>query len=196
MDYQNKEELYFYFKKIIDGEVAKIVDQLQKDIDALKEEAQVSIEKELKEEQIAFVNSERQNLEHEYNLKLSNFQRNKDMEIMHQRQELLLQLFSRLEAQLTSFVDSDKYKKWLKNKVSLYDLSTFKLIQIASNDSIAKNEFKNQKVEFVNDLIGGFVAYTMDGKNIIDESFKKKISEAKKWFYDHAEWSSEEEGEK
>lgn len=193
MDYQNKEELYFYFKKIIDGEVAKIVDQLQKDIDELKEQAQVSIEKELKEEQKNYINSEVQNLEHEYNLKLASFQRNKDLETMHNRQELLEQLFSHLEKELIEFCHGEKYKKWLKKRAALYDLSSFKLVQICVGDETARNEFKSLKIEEVNDLIGGFIAYTNDGKNIIDESFKKKIVEAKKWFYDHAEWSSDEE---
>jgi len=48
MNYQNRDDLYLYFKKIIDGEVEKLADQLQKDGDALKYEAQVSIEEELK----------------------------------------------------------------------------------------------------------------------------------------------------
>ena len=59
------------------GKLKKLADQLQKDVDALKYEAQVSIEEELKEEQDNVIEVAKVELEREYHFKLATLQREK-----------------------------------------------------------------------------------------------------------------------
>lgn len=193
MNYQNRDDLYLYFKKIIDGEVEKLAVQLQKDIDELKYEAQVSIEQELKEELGNIVDIKRQEIEREYHFKLAAVQREKDLEVMRERRELLNALFARLEGELLKFRESSEYKKWLDKRIKRYKLNNCNLIEVDRQDDQITNVINNPNLTSKDGLIGGFIAYTKDGKNVIDESFKSRIEAAKKWFYDHAEWFSEGE---
>ncbi len=195
MNYQNRDDLYLYFKKIIDGEVAKLAEQLQQDVDALKYEAQVSIEQELKEEKESHLDVARQEMEREYHFKLAKLQREKDLEVMRERRELLNQLFARLEGELIKFKESKDYQKWLSKKIKSYQLDGCNLIEVDAGDDVIKSLIKTPNVKTIEGLIGGFIAYTNDGKNVIDESFKKRMSEAKIWFYDHAEWFSDGEAQ-
>ena len=82
MNYQNRDDLYLYFKKVIDDEVAKLAVQLQKDIDELKQEAQVTIEKELQEEQDVIIDVTKLEIERDHHFKIAKLQREKDLEIM------------------------------------------------------------------------------------------------------------------
>ncbi|MGE4341981.1 MAG: hypothetical protein AB7E23_02625 [Bacilli bacterium] len=193
MNYQNRDDLYLYFKKIIDGEVEKLADQLQKDVDALKYEAQVSIEEELKEEQDNVIEVAKVELEREYHFKLAKLQREKDLEVMRERRELLNQLFARLEGELLKFREEKAYATWIASRVKKYKLDGCNLIQVDAHDEAVVKVLNNPNIERVEGVIGGFIAYTKDGKNVIDESFKNRINEAKKWFYDHAEWFSDGE---
>lgn len=190
MEQNNKDELYFFFKKSIEEEIAKISDELQNDIDNLKEQAQVSINEELSEEQRSLVEAERHSLDRQNNLKIVSLQQEKRIAQMNKKQELLESLFLELEEKLQAFAKSPEYRSWIVKKISLYDLNNWSSVQIDKEDLIAQEELKNIEINLSSALIGGFVALTKDGKTSIDESFKKKIKEARRWFYDHVEWKS------
>jgi len=190
MEQNNKDALYFFFKKSIEEEIAKITDELQNDIDSLKKQAQVSINDELSEEQRSLVEAERQSLDRQNNLKIISLQQEKRIVQMNKKQELLESLFLELEEKLLAFVKSPEYRSWLVKKISLYDLNNWSSVRIDQEDLIAQEELKNIETNLDSGLIGGFVALTKDGKTLIDESLKKKIKESRRWFYDHVEWKS------
>lgn len=191
MEYQNRDDLYYFFKKTIDEEVEKIVEKLQKDINDLKGKAQVLINKELSEEQESLVENEKQTLGREYNLKISALQYQKRLSLMRKKQKLLEQLFLKLEEEITKFVQSERYRPWLLNKLSLYDLSDCSSLLVSPEDTVIHSELKGVNIELSPGLIGGFIIKSKDQRTMIDESLKKKIKEAQSWFYDHAEWPSE-----
>ena len=58
-------------------------------------------------------------------------------------------------------------------KVKHHGLNNCKLIQVDPHDDTIKAKLNNQNIEEIEGLIGGFVAYSKDGKNVIDETFKK-----------------------
>ena len=193
MNYQNRDDLYLYFKKVIDDEVAKLAVQLQKDIDELKQEAQGTIEKELQEEQDVIIDVTKLEIERDHHFKIAKLQREKDLEIMSVRRELLDKLFDQLESELLKFRESKEYTPWLENKIKQYNMDDFKLVEIEKDDAIASTLLKGDHLKLTDGLIGGFIAYTKDGKNIIDQSLKNRIRDAKEWFYDNAKWFSDVE---
>lgn len=192
MNHQNKDTLYLYFKKNIDGEVAKVVEALEKDIEALKYEAKISIEQELKEEHAHLIDVTTTELSREYRFKMADLQREQDLLVMKKRRELLDELFTRLEQSLIQFRQSDDYLTWLTKKLSIAHQENWVRVQMDAADEVGMQMLKHS-VEKVFGLIGGFIAYTKDGKNVIDESLKNRIDESKKWFYDHAQWFSDGE---
>lgn len=192
MNHQNKDTLYLYFKKNIDGEVAKVVEALEKDVEALKYEAKISIEQELKEEHAHLIDVTTAELSREYRFKLADLQREQDLLVMKKRRELLDELFTRLEQALIQFRQSDDYQPWLAKKLKDAHQENWVRVQMDAADEVGIQMVK-QPVEKVYGLIGGFIAYTKDGKNVIDESLKNRIDESKKWFYDHAQWFSDGE---
>ena len=105
-----------YFKSIIDQEVEKVSSQLQEDVDKLKHEAQVTIEQELKEEQDIKIDATKQELEREYHFKIAHLQREKRFRNYAATSQLLDQLFSRLEGELTRFRESAEYSVWIDKK--------------------------------------------------------------------------------
>lgn len=195
MDGQKKDSLYFYFKKTIDAEVDKRVKALEEEIASLKQQAQVSIEKELKEEQDNIVNIKKSDLEREYQLKLASYQRKLDLEVMNHRQKLLEEIFDRLINEINIFVASKDYEKWFKKRLSSYTLADYHKIAIDKSDKVAAKIIKDTNLELVleDNLIGGFVIYSKDEKTLSDESLKNRISESHAWFYDNAAWFNEGE---
>lgn len=195
MDGQKKDSLYFYFKKTIDAEVDKRVKALEEEIASLKQQAQVSIEKELKEEQDNIVNIKKSDLEREYQLKLASYQRKLDLEVMNHRQKLLEEIFDRLINEINIFVASKDYEKWFKKRLSSYTLADYRKIAIDKSDKVAAKIIKDTNLELVleDNLIGGFVIYSKDEKTLSDESLKNRISESHAWFYDNAAWFNEGE---
>ncbi|MCH4202032.1 MAG: hypothetical protein LKF69_01755 [Bacilli bacterium] len=195
MDGQKKDSLYFYFKKTIDAEVDKRVKALEEEIASLKQQAQVSIEKELKEEQDNIINIKKSDLEREYQLKLASYQRKLDLEVMNHRQKLLEEIFDRLINEINIFVASKDYEKWFKKRLSSYTLADYHKIAIDKSDKVAAKIIKDTNLELVleDNLIGGFVIYSKDEKTLSDESLKNRISESHAWFYDNAAWFNEGE---
>lgn len=195
MDGQKKDSLYFYFKKTIDAEVDKRVKALEEEIASLKQQAQVSIEKELKEEQDNIINIKKSDLEREYQLKLASYQRKLDLEVMNHRQKLLEEIFDRLINEINIFVASKDYEKWFKKRLSSYTLADYRKIAIDKSDKVAAKIIKDTNLELVleDNLIGGFVIYSKDEKTLSDESLKNRISESHAWFYDNAAWFNEGE---
>lgn len=195
MDGQKKDSLYFYFKKTIDAEVDKRVKALEEEIASLKQQAQVSIEKELKEEQDNIINIKKSDLEREYQLKLASYQRKLDLEVMNHRQKLLEEIFDRLINEINIFVASKDYEKWFKKRLSSYTLADYHKIAIDKSDKVAAKMIKDTNLELVleDNLIGGFVIYSKDEKTLSDESLKNRISESHAWFYDNAAWFNEGE---
>lgn len=195
MDGQKKDSLYFYFKKTIDAEVDKRVKALEEEIASLKQQAQVSIEKELKEEQDNIINIKKSDLEREYQLKLASYQRKLDLEVMNHRQKLLEEIFDRLINEINIFVASKDYEKWFKKRLSNYTLADYHKIAIDKSDKVAAKIIKDTNLELVleDNLIGGFVIYSKDEKTLSDESLKNRISESHAWFYDNAAWFNEGE---
>lgn len=195
MDGQKKDSLYFYFKKTIDAEVDKRVKALEEEIASLKQQAQVSIEKELKEEQDNIVNIKKSDLEREYQLKLASYQRKLDLEVMNHRQKLLEEIFDRLINEINIFVASKDYEKWFKKRLSSYTLADYHKIAIDKSDKVAAKIIKDTNLELIleDNLIGGFVIYSKDEKTLSDESLKNRISESHAWFYDNAAWFNEGE---
>lgn len=195
MDGQKKDSLYFYFKKTIDAEVDKRVKALEEEIASLKQQAQVSIEKELKEEQDNIINIKKSDLEREYQLKLASYQRKLDLEVMNHRQKLLEEIFDRLINEINIFVASKDYEKWFKKRLSSYTLADYHKIAIDKSDKVAAKIIKDTNLELVleDNLVGGFVIYSKDEKTLSDESLKNRISESHAWFYDNAAWFNEGE---
>ncbi|MFA6942439.1 MAG: hypothetical protein WCQ71_01135 [Bacilli bacterium] len=195
MDGQKKDSLYFYFKKTIDAEVDKRVKALEEEIASLKQQAQVSIEKELKEEQDNIINIKKSDLEREYQLKLASYQRKLDLEVMNHRQKLLEEIFDRLINEINIFVASKDYEKWFKKRLSSYTLADYHKIAIDKSDKVAAKIIKDTNLELIleDNLIGGFVIYSKDEKTLSDESLKNRISESHAWFYDNAAWFNEGE---
>lgn len=195
MDGQKKDSLYFYFKKTIDAEVDKRVKALEEEIASLKQQAQVSIEKELKEEQDNIINIKKSDLEREYQLKLASYQRKLDLEVMDHRQKLLEEIFNRLINEINVFVASKDYEKWFKQSLSGYKLADYRKIAIDKNDKVAAKIIKDTDLELVleDNLIGGFIIYSKDEKTLSDESLKNRINESHAWFYDNAAWFNEGE---
>ena len=66
-------------------------------------------------------------------------------------------------------------------------------LKLKKDDAIASTLLKGDHLKLTDGLIGGFIAYTKDGKNIIDQSLKNRIRDAKEWFYDNAKWFSDVE---
>ncbi len=110
---------------------------------------------------------------------------------MKVRTDLLQKLFDELTQKLQEFKQSKKYEIWFKKVLSNYDLKQYEMIEVGQNESFVENLSNGLKILEKSDIIGGFSLYSKNKKTIIDETFNTKLSDAKTWFYDHANWFGE-----
>lgn len=191
MNFQNKETLYHYFHSVIDTEVNEQIKALEKDIERLKYETQVSIENDLKDEQLNTLKLAEAEMNRSYHLRLAAYQRELDVKIMKKRNESIQVLFSRLSAYLKEYITTRAYQTWIETALKSIDLSTIVKIHIDPKDAYLKEKFQTFKaLELKEGLIGGAVLFEASGKKIFDISFKNRLFEAEDWFYSHVEWQT------
>ncbi len=193
MKYQNKSDLLAYFQHQIEKEVSEELQSLHKEIEKLKYDAKIAIEKELKEEQEKTVALTKAEWTRNYQLKLAEYQRKLDLTVINKRTQLINELFDALEKKLKQFTKKDQYNTWIETRLNQWKDLNIKMVQVDPTDTHIGQSLGDISVEHKPGLIGGFVIYTHDSNKIIDESFKQRIAEAKEWFYQNVKWLVEEE---
>lgn len=191
MDFLSKDALLKYFQQAIGKEAGIEIEQLKLEINQLKREARTLFENELKEEKEHLLElhviEERKVRQQE----LVALSRKLDLEVMKVRTDLLEDLFSELKAKINAFKQSKDYQVWFKSVLSKYDLTKSDTIEVGSNEDFVQSLTKGLNIKVNPDIIGGFYLYAKNQKTIVDETFNTKLSDAKTWFYDHANWFGE-----
>lgn len=191
MDFLSKDALLKYFQQAIGKEAGIEIEQLKMEINQLKREARTLFENELKEEKEHLLELHEIEERKAHQQKLVALSRNLDLEVMKVRTDLLENLFDELKTKISSFKQSKDYQVWFKSLSLKYDLTQFDTIEVGLNEDFVQSLIKGLSIKVNPNIIGGFYLYAKNQKTIVDETFNTKISEAKTWFYDHANWFGE-----
>ncbi len=193
MDNQNREQLYKYFHDSIRKDADVKIKALREEIDAMRHEAEVMFENALKEDQTHAVNTAKEDISHEFQMRLTAKKYELDLTVKEKRQKLLDELLVQLNERLISFRESKQYGLWIKDKLKLIAIDEYDKMEIDENDqTLASYKYDGQKI-MTSGLLAGFILHHHDGNSLIDESFKTKIEEVKLWFYANSGWFSEPE---
>lgn len=191
MDFLSKDALIKYFQQAIGKDAGIEIEQLKKEINQLKLEAKALFETELKDEMNHILELHETEERKAHQQKLVALSREYDLKVMKVRGELLEQLFVELRTKIGLFKQSKDYQPWIKSLLSKYDLTLFETIEVNKNDIFIQPLIQGLNIKYNDEIIGGFYLYAKNQKTIVDQTLNAKLSDAKSWFYDHANWFGE-----
>lgn len=189
MKFNNPEELSLYFKKSIERESKAEIDELTKEISGMTEEARKLFQKELEEEKLDILAAKARDIYKQYQEDLSVKQRTLDLLVMEKRMHLIDQLFLELRKRIEAFRLTKDYNKWFQKKLSRYNIKDFETIEINELD---KNLVPSGLDIIMNpEIKAGFILHSKNLSAVVVETISSNLEEARKYFYQEANWFSE-----
>jgi len=193
MEYLSSEQLLRYFEKEIHEASKKKIDELKKEIDAIKSAEIAKIDEDLKESISHDLDLQLKDLKTDHSYEMNKLLTENAKELMIRRQELFQSVFIEVKKKLLSFIHTDDYKKLLSSKIHkinpLFEQDEI-IFYVKMDDSIIeevlKHEYKGKySIEKSPSIeLGGFLAGCIKKGIELDETLDTILESKKQWFYE------------
>jgi len=193
MEYLSSEQLLRYFEKEIHEASNKKINELKKEIDAIKSAEIAKIDEDLKESINHDLDLQLKDLKTDHRYEMNKLLTENAKELMIRRQELFQSVFIEVKKKLLSFIHTEDYKKLLSSKIHkinpLFEQDEI-IFYVKTDDSIIeeviKSEYKGKySIEKSSSIeLGGFLAGCIKKGIELDETLDTILESKKQWFYE------------
>ena len=193
MEYLSSEQLLRYFEKEIHEASKKKIDELKKEIDAIKSAEIAKIDEDLKESISHDLDLQLKDLKTDHSYEMNKLLTENAKELMIRRQELFQSVFIEVKKKLLSFIHTEDYKKLLSSKIHkinpLFEQDEI-IFYVKTDDSsieeVIKSEYKGKySIEKSSSIeLGGFLAGCIKKGIELDETLDTILESKKQWFYE------------